>query len=204
MSIDKETFDHCVRLLRIALQTESTRADPSIFIAIPTPSSSSMVASTPLFSNERSSQAGTQFPPNRNLSRVSSSTRNMMSNTPTSSSNFSGRQNAGEPVILSNRLPGLSSSPWLRDESDRYTDDAFRPNWDEGALSNESLQTRPQNQNVYVPPSQASSVLPEESSGGFEHTTPQLRNYEDSAPIEGNAYMPEQSGWQTHPFRADS
>lgn len=198
MSIEKATFDHCVRLLRIALQTESTRADPSIFTAIPTPSSSSMVASTPLFANERSSQAGTPFPPNRSLSRVSSRTNNIISNTPTSSSNFSGRRNTGAPEILSNRLPGLSSSPLLRNERDRYADDASRLNWGEGALSNEGLQTRSQPQNVY--PNQASSVLPEESSGGFENTTSQVLIYEDSTtPIDGNGYMPEQSGWQNPP-----
>jgi hypothetical protein len=196
MSIEKETFDNCVRLLRHALQIESTRADPSIFTAIPTPSSGSMVASTPLFANERSSQAGTPFLSNRSLSRVGSSTKNVMSNTPTSSSNFSGRQNVGAPETLSNRLPSFSSSPWLRDERDGYTDGAFRSNWGEGALSNEGLQTRSQPQNVYNPPSQGSSILPGESSGGFENTTLQLRNYEDSTPIEGNTYIPEQSGWQ--------
>jgi hypothetical protein len=203
MSIEKATFDHCVRLLRIALQTESTRADPSIFTAIPTPSSSSMVASTPLFANERSSQAGTPFPPNRSLSGVSSSTKNMISNTPTSSSNFSGRQNTAAPEILSNRLQGLSSSPWLRNERDRYTGDAFRLNWDEEALSNEGLQTRSQSQNVYIPPNQALSVLSEKSSSGFGNTTSQVRNYEDSTtPIDGNGYMPEQSGWQNPPAQS--
>ncbi len=199
MSIEKETFDHCVRLLRIALQTESTRADPSIFTAIPTPSSSSMVATTPFFANERSSQAATPFLPNRSLSRVSSRTRNMMSNTPTSSSNVSGPQNVGEPVILSNHHPNLSSTPLPRNERDRYTDDAFRANWDEAALSNESLQTGPQPQNVFIPPNHTSSLLAEESPGNFENTNPKLRNYQGSIPIEGNAYMPEQSSWQNPP-----
>jgi hypothetical protein len=196
MSIAKEAFDHCVRLLRMALQTESTRADPSSFTAIPTPSSSSMVPSTPLYANERSSQASTPFLPNRSLSRVSPSTKDVTLNTPTSSSNFSGRQNAGATENLSNRFPGFSSSPWPRGERDDYTGGTFRSNWGEGALSNEGLHTRSQPQNVYIPPTQNSPVLPGESSGGFENTIPQLRNYEGSTPIEANAYMPEQPGWQ--------
>jgi hypothetical protein len=199
MSIETETFDHCVRLLRTALQIESTRADPSILTAIPTPSASSVVASTPLFANERSSQAGTPFLPNRSLSRVSSNTKNMMSDTSNSSSNLSGQQNPGALKVPSNRLPGVSSSPLLRDGRDKYTDDPSSHMWDEGALSTEDLQTRSQSQSVYNPPIQASSILAENPSGGFENMTTQLRNYGDSTIIGGNSYMPEQSGWQT-PF----
>ena len=183
MSIDQETYDSCERLLRIALQTESTRADSSNLTAIPTPSSSSMVASTPFSVNERSSQASTPFLRNRSWSRVSSHTRNVMPNTPTPSS------------ASSNRPTGPSSSLWLHDETNRYTDGAFRAGWEDEALLNQDL-TRSQSQNTYIPPNQR---LSEESSSGLPNITPTILNYENSAPMQDTAYMPAEPGWRNPP-----